>query len=320
MKIKKILKLGLATLLVATTVSGVSALATNTVSAATAEWATGNANVTATSNYDITNSEYGMNGMGFAVTETDNATLTTYNDALKAEGFWYKDSYLNLKPMFYETKAEATDYSINLGSYNGDFGITFTPVQSVVADSTSGHDYFGVEFTFTNTETNDYFTWQMYNAKSSRNYITCKLLINTADATKYINTMDAYWAKYTNYSFLGRGSGRILNLMNVKYDQDEHAIKFGPELENQTISLSDSTTLGESALSAFENYTVTMKFYSVQAGKTAKLCVYNLNGKDLTSETNVEYPAGGVIINKAKLGCSSLFPQTKACTTQTEVK
>ena len=264
------------------------------------EWAKGNDNVNVTMNYDITNSAYGASGTGFAITETDNTALTAYNDALKAEGFWYKDSYLNLKPMLYETVANAADTSINLGYYGGDFGISFTSVQSLAVNNTSGpHDYLGVEFTFTNTVTGDTFAWQMANAKSSRNYLTLKLFVNG----EFINENGFYFAKYADYSFTGHGSNSILNLMNFKYDQDENVIKYGPGLQYKTNPLSaiPAEVYPNCALEAFEQYTVTMKFMNVTADKTAKLCVYYLNGYDLTETTDADNltSKGTVVYQKA---------------------
>ena len=139
MKIKKLVQSVAATLFVATVATSVGVMQSGAVSAevAAAEWATGNDQVSVTMNYDITNSNYGETGENpgyWRIRLADSNTLTSYNNALKAEDFWYKTSYMNLKPMFYETVADAENPSINLGYYEDDFKTTSTPVQSIVSN------------------------------------------------------------------------------------------------------------------------------------------------------------------------------------------
>ena len=82
-----------------------------------AEWIRGNSTVTATMTYDITNSVYGEAGDNpgyWRIRAYDNSTLVSYNSALSAEDFWTKTSYLNLKPTFYETVANAENPGIEI--------------------------------------------------------------------------------------------------------------------------------------------------------------------------------------------------------------
>ena len=129
MKIKKALQLALATLFVASTASGVVALRKNVVSAetATAEWATGNHQVSVTMNFDVQNSE---DYSWWAFTSNDTTRHKTYNNAgLSEAGMWYKTEYVGLKPMLYEAAyTTANEFpTINLGYYDGDFKMTSSP-------------------------------------------------------------------------------------------------------------------------------------------------------------------------------------------------
>ena len=261
-----------------------------------AEWATGNDKVSVTMNYDITNSNYGETGENpgyWRIRLADSNTLTSYNNALKAEDFWYKTSYMNLKPMFYETVADAENPSINLGYYEDDFKTTSTPVQSIVSNSMQACDYYGIIYTFTDLETGNYFSVKMYNTASNVPNAKIAISVNGGAYEGETNLTGSFTGRFNGTK--GSAQTGVFYLLNLKYDQDENKVKFFRDLSSSF----DLSTYGLD--SAFETYKVDLSFDRIQAGKTAKLCVYYLNGYDLTATTDVSNLAsnGTVVYQKS---------------------
>ena len=252
-----------------------------------AEWATGNENVTATFGYDLKNSEYGANNWYYgAVTEyTD---LTTKNAALQAEGFWTEDDYVNMdfKPLFYQTVAGADNPSINLGYYSDDFMMSSHAVHSIMADTTTGNynrfanfDYQGLIYTFTDIETGNYFRVKVYSyvaandAKLQRGYI--QISYNGGEYSSDVLTTYYFGGQYRQSA--NNASSETFSFLNIKYDKSANAIK-------HKWDLSGSISLAGSGIPAFNNYKVDMEFWNIRSGRTAGLMVYFLNGYELCEE------------------------------------
>lgn len=276
MKVKKVLQLSLATLFVATAAMGISSLQKETVfaEAAQAEWATGNSQVSVTMNYDLLNSAYGPLGWRFHV-----ENFASYQTALQNEDFLYIKAANSLKPMFYETKANAENPSINLGYYDGDFKTMSTPVQSVKGGSQVAMDYYGIVYTFTDTVTGEYFNVKMYSDTAVTTRGKIAISVNGGEyqaATVFQGNFTGRFDCVTTSPFSG-----TLYFLNLKYDQDENKIKFNRDLGSSF----DLSKYGLS--SAFETYKVDLSFDRIQADRTAKLCVYYLNDYNLTATTNV---------------------------------
>ena len=154
---KKFLKI-LATVACSATVLGTGLFFVKPAAAETlqAEWATGNEQVSVTMNFDVANSDYSW----WAFAEYDsNLCVSNNNAALQAAGMWYKTNYLGLKPMLYTApKTETGNPTINLGYYDDDFKMTSSPANSAQKNDAAAIDFYGVEYTFTDTATGEYFT------------------------------------------------------------------------------------------------------------------------------------------------------------------
>ena len=180
-------------LLVATLTFGVENDAVEAITVGP-EWAVGNSSVTANFNYDLKNSTYGENGWYYGA-KAENTDLTSKNSALEAENFWTKSDYLAMdyKPLFYQTVANATNPTINLGYYDGDFMMSSHAVQNgetnvqFYSRTLSGYnvntvdatrfDYNGLVYTFTDVVTGNYFKVKIYSpggvdATRERSYIS----------------------------------------------------------------------------------------------------------------------------------------------------
>ena len=309
MKLKRVLQTTFAAVFLCATAAGAWLLSSTPAKAttATAEWAAGNASVSATFNFDVTNSDYGETGDNpgyWRIRLVDSNTLTSYNTALKNEGFFYKTSYLNMKSLFYESVANASDPSLNLGYYDGDFKMAFTPVQSIVANTYSAGtnlDYYGVVYTFTDTATGNYFQIRMRNAGNIAKNAIIEASVNGGAFSAEVNTTGSFGGRHNGTA--GSPDSGIFYLFNIKYDRENNVIKYFRDL-SQSISLSD---LG--LTSALDTYKVDMEFYNVQAGKTAKMCVYYLNGYDLTAEPDNDITSNGSLVYQ-KLSEYSLTTST----------
>ena len=257
------------------------------------EWAIGNESVTATQGFNVTASDYGEGGENpgyWRIRLYDNNMITPYRSALQKENFWTKTSYENLKSTFYETVEGAEDPSLNLGYYDGDFGMAFTPVQSIVSntyDANVNLDYYGLVYTFTDLVSGNYFQVKICNATNTDKYAKISVSVNGGEYSNGQNYHGSFGGRFNGAT--GSSNNGVFYIMNLKYDSAENKLKFNRDLGN-------SFDLSEFGLQNFTAYTVDMSFYKVQEGKTAKLCVYYLNDYDLTTAVNGQQVGSQILV------------------------
>lgn len=279
MKLKKVLTTTLATLFVASTALGIglatapkSAVAEPTVP--TAEWAVGNENVSAEFGFDFIDGE-------------------------KDYTAWRYSTYANATPLFYKTDVAATNnasHSINLGYYDGNFAMTWTPIQDCVYNSYSADDpfdFYQVSYTFTNMETGKNFKITSYQWYTSpvRKKAYAALFNENDEKVNEIEICFSFGGKYTGSHY----SANSQFTYDIQLNKTSNSISFvrpagkGWNLADYGI---DATT---------GTYKVDMSFDTIQMGKSAKIAVYKLGGFDLTAtqEGQTFESNGAVVYQKA---------------------
>ena len=258
-----------------------------------AEWATGNDTVRATFDYDITNSEYGYvdnDNPGWAIRVYDNNMLLADKAALSENEFWVKSDYRDLKPLFYESVVGVSEPSIQLGYYNGAFKMASTPVQSIECNSQKALDYTGLIYTFTNTESGEYFNIKIWNNAQADTAAKIAISVNGGEYT----TLDTFTANFGGryYGTPNQPKTGTFYTMNVLYDNEENVLKYNNKLQGLQ-------SLADYGLDSFTSYKVDMSFMGVAEDKTAKLCVYYLNGYDLTADLQMQTEKPQIVLDGA---------------------